>query len=120
MRRDDAIRLRHMLDAAHEALSFVEGRVREDLDTDRKLSLSLVKEIEIIGEAASRITEQCRVAYPAIPWFDIVAMRNRLIHGYYDINLDMVWETITKELPPLVTVLEEILDFPQDGEEWTN
>lgn len=117
MRKDDVIRLRHMLDAAQEACSFAVGRVREDLDIDRQLTLSLVKDIEIVGEAASRISADCRSAYPEIPWQDIVAMRNRLIHGYFDIDLDIVWRTVIEELPSLIAVLDHILAQSSASEE---
>jgi uncharacterized protein with HEPN domain len=109
MRKDDAIRLRHMLDAAREALSFIAGKSRAELDTNRMLALSLVKSVEILGGAASRVSSDCRAQYSEIPWPDIVAMRNRLIHAYFDINLDIVWHTITEELPPLVSELEKAL-----------
>lgn len=81
MRKDDEIRLRHMLDAAHEALSFVRGRKRCDLDNDRQLVLALIKDIEILGEAATRVLEPTRRDLPEIPWEQIVGMRNRLVHG---------------------------------------
>ena len=90
MRRDDRIRLQHMLDAAREALSFTDGKNREDLNSDRKLALSLVKCIEIVGEAASRISQETQQETPQIPWSDIISMRNRLIHAYFDIDLDRV------------------------------
>ena len=101
MQRDDAIRLRHMLDAAREAMSFATGRVRSDLDTDRQLVLALVKSLEIVGEAASRVSPECRTECSEIPWADIVGMRNRLIHAYFDINLEIVWRTVSEELPVL-------------------
>jgi len=106
MRKDDLIRFRHMLDAAEEALSFAAGKDRVHLNSDRMLVLSLLKEIEIIGEAASKVSAEARRATPDIPWQDIVGMRNRLIHGYFDIDLDMVWDTMTKDLPPLIRQLE--------------
>ena len=109
MRKDDTIRLRHMIDAAEEAISFTSGRKREDLDSDRMLALSLVKEIEIVGEAASKVSEACRARYPEIPWPSIITMRHRLIHGYFDINLDVVWATVTDELAPPVTSLKKAL-----------
>ena len=109
MRRDDAIRMRHMLDAAQEAISFARGPKRVDLDSNRMLVLSLVKSIEIIGEAATKISEDCRNEHPEIPWKYIVTMRNRLIHGYFDINLDIVWKTVTEELPPLAVDLQKAL-----------
>jgi uncharacterized protein with HEPN domain len=80
MRKDDAIRIRHMLDALDEALGFAEGKERDDLNQDRMLVLSVVKCIEIIGEAASKVTQETRTQHPEIPWNEIIAMRNRLIH----------------------------------------
>ncbi len=109
MRKDDLIRIWHMLDAAEEALSFVKNKARSDLDADRMLVLSIVKLVEMIGEAASKVTKECRDNHQEIPWSSIVAMRNRLIHVYYDIDLDRVWDTITDDLPTLVTALKKIV-----------
>jgi uncharacterized protein with HEPN domain len=109
MRRDDRIRLQHMLDAAREILSFVQGRTRSELDKDRLLVLGLVKAIEIIGEAAYQISEDTRAQLPGIPWEDIIGMRHRLVHAYFDINLDILWRTVQDDLPPLIPALESIL-----------
>lgn len=109
MYNNDRIRIRHMIDAGREAIAFASGRCREDLSTNRMLALSLVKSVEIMGEAASKVTENLRSNYPALPWREMVTMRNRLIHGYFDINLDIVWQTVVTELPPLVEMLEAIL-----------
>ena len=109
MQRPDRIRLQHMLDAANEAWEFVRGKGRSDLDTDRKLVLSLIKELEIIGEAAGKVSAEIRAQHVSIPWQDISGMRNRLIHAYFDIDLDVVWTTVTKDLPFLKTELEKIL-----------
>lgn len=109
MRRDDRIRLQHMLDAACEALSFAEGQRRADLDGNRMLALSLVKCIEIVGEAASRISQETQEEAPQVPWSDIVSMRNRLIHAYFDIDLDRVWDTVEGDLPVLIAQLEDLL-----------
>jgi len=95
--------------AVRDAISFATGRQRDALDTDRMLALSLVKCIEIIGEAAGRISEEVRSRHSQIPWRDIVGMRHRLIHAYYDVNLDILWKTIVEDLPPLVTSLDGIL-----------
>ena len=108
MFEDDSVRIRHILDAACEAVSFANGRSRADLDADRKLNLSLVRLLEIIGEAARGISTQFRQAHPDLPWQSMVGMRDRLIHGYFDINLDVVWETVTDDLPPLIAQLEKI------------
>jgi uncharacterized protein with HEPN domain len=107
-RKADAVRIRHMLDAAQEAVSFADGHARSDLDNNRMLVLSLVKSVEILGEAATKISAETRARYPTIPWASIVAMRNRLIHGYFDINLDIVWATVTDDLPGLIELLETI------------
>jgi uncharacterized protein with HEPN domain len=79
MRKHDAIRLRHMLEAAREAVSFAQGRSRDDLNRDRMLVLSLVKAIEIAGEAAFQISEPTRNELPDLPWADIIGMRHRLV-----------------------------------------
>ena len=92
MFEDDKIRLRHILDAATEAVSFTRGQRREDLDIDRKLSLSLVRLLEVIGEAARGITMEFRREHSELPWTGMVGMRDRLIHGYFDVNLDVVWK----------------------------
>ena len=109
MRLDDKIRIRHMIDAAEEALSFVSDISEREFDKSRMLILSVIKEIEIIGEAASKISEETRIRYSNIPWQDIVGMRNKLIHGYFDVNSKLVWNTIKNDLPLLIISLKEIL-----------
>ena len=99
-----------MPDVAREALSFVADRERGDLETDRMLVLALVKSIEIIGEAGARVSEKGRDAAPDVPWLEIVAMRNRLVHAYFDVNPNVVWETVRQDLPPLVAALQEALN----------
>lgn len=109
MRRDDEIRLRHMLDAAQEAMAFASGRSRRDLDGNRMLVLSLVKAVEIVGEAACQISAETRAEHPAIPWAEIVGMRHRLVHNYFDINLDVLWQTIATDLPELTARIRSLL-----------
>lgn len=90
LRADDLTRLRHMLDASRKAVFFIAERQREDLDKDEKLSLALVRLLEIIGEAAGRVSPEVQRAYPDFPWRQIAATRNRLIHGYFDVDPDIV------------------------------
>jgi uncharacterized protein with HEPN domain len=99
-----------MLDAAHEALSFVQGKAREQLDQDRLLVLALVKAMEIIGEAAYQVSPETRNRVREIPWEDIIGMRHRLVHAYFDIDLDILWSTVQNDLPPLIAVLESVLE----------
>ena len=103
------IRLRHMLDAEQDAINFATGKTREDLDTDRILALAIIKSIEIIGEAASKVTDKFRSKNKGIPWDDIINMHHRLTHAYFDINIDIVWQTVRADLPELIKELERII-----------
>lgn len=98
-----------MLDAARDAISFAQDKTLDDLTTNRMLSFALVHAIEIVGEAAARIMKATQEQHPEIPWGDVIGMRHRLAHGYYDIDLDLVWLTIKDDLPHLVSRLESIL-----------
>ena len=109
MFEDDNVRIRHILDAAREAVDFSQGRSRADLNSDRQLNLSLVRLLEIIGEAARGISTEFRQAHPDLPWKSMVGMRDRLIHAYFDVNLDVVWQTVTEDLPSLIGQLEKIV-----------
>jgi uncharacterized protein with HEPN domain len=105
----DLIRARHMLAAAKDAIEFAAGKTRIDLENDRIRALAIIKSIEIIGEAASKVTEEFKSENKDIPWNDIINMRNRLIHAYSDVNLDIVWQTVKTDLPHLIKALEKII-----------
>jgi uncharacterized protein with HEPN domain len=109
MPKDDRVRLRHMLDFTVKALHFAEGRARADLDEDELLALGLVRLLEMVGEAASQVSPPTRERLPGVPWRKAIGMRNILIHGYADLDLGVVWETIEQDLPPLRKALEEAL-----------
>ena len=111
---DDLIRLRHMLDHAREARELIRGKVRSDLDSHRLLELSLVRLMEIIGESANRVSSACQSRYPHIPWAQIISLRHRLIHGYDSVDMDILWEILTKDLPVLIVELEKIM-FSEAG-----
>ena len=114
MHKADAVRLRHMLEAAREAISFLTGRTRPGLDRDRMLTLALVRCVEVIGEAAGKVSAAMKTAHPEIPWYSITAMRHRLIHGYSEVRLDRVWTVLCDDLSPLIATLEQLL--PREGE----
>ena len=105
----DQHRIQHMLDAARQAICFIEGRQRADLDTDVQLRMALLRVLEVIGAAANKVTPEMRTAHPEIPWPKVVGIRNRLIHVYFDVDLDIVWKTAAESLPELVPVLQAIL-----------
>ena len=98
-----------MIEAAEAVQSFIAGRRRIDLDSDRMLLFALVRAIEIIGEAASKLSPEARTATPSVPWASVVAMRHRLVHAYFDINRTILWKTATEEIPPLLSVLRAAL-----------
>jgi uncharacterized protein with HEPN domain len=105
-----------MLDAAREAVTFSRGRGRSDLDSDRLYQLAIVRLVEVIGEAGTRVSQQQRTAHPQIPWAQIVGARNRLIHGYDQIDLDILWDILELDLPLLVEQLEEMLRGESSGD----
>lgn len=108
MQKTDIDRLRHMLDAAREIVLFAGDKNRDSLRKDRILTLALVKEIEIIGEAASKVSQETREQIPGIEWRDVIDMRNILVHAYFEIDEDIVWETIVYNIPGLIEELERL------------
>ena len=109
MHKDDFIRLRHMLDAAKELEDFTHSKTRQDLDDDRLLALGVIKAIEIVGEAASKVSTDVKSQFSDIPWEDITGMRNRLIHVYFRVDLNRVWDTVKEDIPKLKSILERII-----------
>lgn len=105
---EDRVRIQHMIEAGSAALSFISGRTRADFDRDAMLVFAVVRAIEIIGEAAGRVSMATRTRAPDIPWSLIVATRNRLIHAYFDIDRDVLWRTVLDELPQLITKLRTL------------
>lgn len=104
----DDIRVRHMVEAAQKAAEFSRNRSRKDVDTDELLRLALTKLVEIVGEAAKHAGEETRKRYPKVLWVE--AARDRLVHHYFDINLDILWSTVNEDLPALL----EALGGPED------
>ncbi len=104
--RDDD-RLRHLYNALLEARDLLGDTSVEVAANDRKLALALVKLIEIAGEAATNVSTETRRRIAEIPWDKLVATRNRLIHGYYDIDVTIVVNTIRNDFPPVIAALED-------------
>jgi len=109
-KHDDRISMRQMLDYARRAVVMAQGRKRSDLDSDDMLQLALTRLVEIVGEAASRVSAPTRERHAEVPWPDIVGMRNRLIHGYDLVDLNLLWDTVATDLPPLIAALERITE----------
>ena len=108
--RSDQVSLRHMLDYSRKAVAMIEGHGREDKVSDEVLCLALTRVVEIIGEAATRVslTEQQR--HVQIPWPQIIGLRNRLVHGYDAVDVDILWDIVQQDLPPLIELLGRIVD----------
>jgi uncharacterized protein with HEPN domain len=107
-RHDDSVRLRHMLDAARRAVSLVGGRTRAQVEADEIGLLALARLLEIVGEAAGRVTSDYRAAHPEVPWPEMSGLRNRLAHAYFDVDLDVLLDVVSKDLPPLIARLESL------------
>jgi uncharacterized protein with HEPN domain len=110
MSPDDRWRIGHMIEAAQQALAFTEGRARADLDGDAMLTMALTRAVEIVGEAAAQVSEAGRQELPDVPWPAIIGMRNRLVHAYFSINANILWDTVRLALPPLVEQLKAALE----------
>jgi uncharacterized protein with HEPN domain len=110
MQREDRVRLAHMIEAAEAAIRFAAGRERASLDSDQLLRFGIVRAVEVIGEAAARISPEGQAASPSIPWREIIAMRNRLVHAYFDINTDILWKTVTEEIPAILPILRSEIE----------
>ena len=88
----DLARLHHMLDCAKAISKFSDGKSRQDLDLDRFFSSAIMREFEVLGEAAAAISMETRSQFPQIPWKAVIGMRNQLIHAYFDVDHDICLE----------------------------
>ena len=105
----DRTRLRHMLDAANKIIDFTQGLSADSFQADERLQLAVVRLLEVTGEAANGISDEFKEQHPEISWVRITATRNRLIHGYFDIDLGIVWKIVTENIPPLREQLRTIM-----------
>ncbi len=108
-RHDDAVRLRHMLDASRKAVALLAGRTRAQLEGDEVAQLALARLLEIVGEAAAKVSRDYRASHARLPWAEMGGLRNRLAHAYFDVDLDVLVDIVAKDLPPLIKQLEQLL-----------
>ena len=106
----DINRIHHMIEAAQEALDYARNRSLSDVEHDPPLRHLFVRNLEILGEAAVRVSPSLQAAHPEIPWRTMVNTRNRLIHAYFDIDMDIVWSTVQEAFPQILAQLQTILN----------
>jgi uncharacterized protein with HEPN domain len=109
MQQNDRKYLSNMLDAAETAAGFVQSKTRNDLDDDRQLTLSLLKALEMVGEAAARVSTECQAGCQPIPWEKVIEVKHQVVQAYWDIDRDWIWQRVTEDLPRIVRALEELL-----------
>ncbi|MBS0654319.1 MAG: DUF86 domain-containing protein [Verrucomicrobia bacterium] len=107
----DIIRLEHMLKCCDNLSTFLKGKRKTQLSRDILLDSAVRHQLEILGEAANSISKKTQNELPGIPWPQIVGLRNRLIHEYFDVDYDIIWHTIKEGLPPLVAEIKRYLSM---------
>jgi len=108
MLRDDSVYVGHMLDMARKAAAKAAGKSRAEYDGDEDLRIILAHLVQTIGEAAGRVSPETRARHAGIPWKGIVGIRHRIVHDYMDVDYDILWEVVTKDIPPLIAALEKL------------
>ena len=116
MPKSNIVRLQHMFDSARKAIDFCKGHTREDLDSEDLLGLAVVRLIEVVGEAASQVTPDFQDRHSQLPGSNIIGARHRLIHGYDEVDMDIVWSIIQEDLPKIAQQLEEIIKKESEKE----
>lgn len=114
MEAKDLARMKHMLDSVEAILSFIKGKRRASLDRNRLLLSGIIREFEVLGEAARQVSDQTISRYPKWPWKQLIGMRNRLIHAYFDVDCDIVWKTAKEQLPLFKKQLEDAIFIEQE------
>ena len=110
--RDESYLL-DILIASQDAIAFVEDITYQDFERSKLHQNAVIRPLEIIGEAAGRISNELKSSYPQIPWNLMIGMRNRLIHNYMDVDLQVIWETIHNDLPPLIRSIRKLMNYEE-------
>ena len=109
MMRDDAVYLRHILDAIHRIETYIHGISKEKYMQEGLLQDGVVRQLEIIGEASNQLSDEFQEKHVEVPWGQIVGLRNRIVHAYFDINLEITWDIVHEDIPELKQQVEHIL-----------
>jgi len=109
--KEDAFYLKHILSAIERIELYLENKEKSNFNSDLLLQDGIIRQIEIIGEAAKHVSEGMRKKHPDVPWKDVAGMRDKLIHAYFGVDLAAVWNTVEKDLPPLKKNIGTILNL---------
>ena len=118
--QDDAVYVGHMLDMTRRAVKAIKNKSRAKYDKDDILRLGLTHLVQVIGEAARKVSAKFQRAHPEIPWRNIIGMRHRIVHDYMRVDEDILWQVVTNDLPELLPLLEEIMPEEEDSQSATN
>lgn len=113
----DAAYIQDIVEAATLAVSYIEGVDEQRFLDDTQLQDAVIRRLEIVGEAARRVSEETKAAQGHVPWRQMIGMRNQVIHMYDGVDLHVVWHTILDDLPPLLETLERLLDSLGDAQD---
>ncbi len=107
--KDDLLPLRHILDAAEKVQRYASGKTSKELANDQQLYDSILMNLVVIGEEANRVSNQTKLKYPEVPWYEMIGMRNLISHDYFSVNPQIIWDTVQNSIPKLKQTLEKIL-----------
>ena len=112
MSKHDAVYLNHILDAIDQIESYTADLNYEAFSQDRLIQDGVIRRLEIIGEACRKLSTELRTQNADLPWKQIMGLRNRLIHAYFDVNLGIIWDVVQADIPPLKAQIRTLLDSP--------
>ncbi|MBI3159580.1 MAG: DUF86 domain-containing protein [Chloroflexi bacterium] len=115
MQADDRVYVKHMLDSAQKARAIAGNLSRANFDADETVRLALTHLLQVIGEAARRVSPAYQKAHPQIPWSAVIGMRHKVVHDYLNVDEDVVWQTLQEDLPALIEVLAQYSDEDPDS-----
>jgi uncharacterized protein with HEPN domain len=110
MMKDDSIYLRHIIDAFTQVDHYMDGISHEEFFSNKLLQDGVIRQLEVMGEAARNLSDDFRNEHPQIPWSQMIGLRNRMTHAYFNVNLQIIWEIVRGDLPDLKRKIQCILD----------